>query len=513
MDYQEQTIMITKILFQTISKHIKLYNIILLIILFSLNITSTPTPAFAMSSSILNNFNFGVSVESEAIPTLPKVVSGPWIVGDWRTNNTDWLSQFSQEQNSTKVPYQYLYITAGKARADWGLQDCNVGADVTKTLCYNGANYIRFNKEFINNSYIAAANSIKNSFGATKEIVLHIEPDFWQYTSSSQNGGGLSYNEAQTMMNQWTTSIKQILPNSTLVLDISPWNSDLQKWSAGFNNFDYAGMVGKKFSPLGDGSVPAGIDGKTYAQISTAVGKKLILDDSHGVGGAWLGFDYDWTNSDLVQKRINDGITAVILPPNDISTLNTLYQKYATPNSFVTSSSSAISSNSPVITATSSITTNSTSSIVLPQTSSLSSAIITTKSSASSSSVRSALSPILIPITVTNTISNFDQTSCVNNLGTITLNKSTTWNNGYNAIIKVKNNSNTNINYWDTTIALKSGQTINSVWNMTQSGNQFRPAYNWNKTIAPGQELEVGGITLGFTTNNSVPTINCNIIR
>jgi Cellulose binding domain len=422
------------------------------IIALALGITATPLITKAKTISLLDSFTYGVSVESEAIPTTPRLVSGPWVVGDWRSNNSQFLGQFSSTANSNKIPYQYLYVVAGKARTDWGLQDCNVGYPVNQTLCYNGANYIRSNKEFINNSYISIANNIKNTYGVNKDIVLHIEPDFYQYTNKNQNGGGLSYAEAHSIMNQWTTSIKSILPNSALVLDISPWNKDLANWSAGFRNYDYAGMVGKRFSPYGDGTVAAGIDGQTYKSMSTSTAKKLIIDDSHGVGGAWLGFNYDWGNTQVVQSRISDGIIAVLQPPNDNNTLSNYINRNTLSNTSINTS------------------------------------------------------PITTP-TSTSTV-------CNNNSATITLTKSVTWSNGFNGVLKIKNNSNAPIYYWKTVLNLSPDQKINNVWNVIQYGtNELDPNVSWNKTIQPYQELEVGGASINYASNSTLPTISCNIIR
>jgi Cellulose binding domain len=514
--------------------------------------------AQAYANSIFNNFTYGVSVEQESIPNGVNLVAGPWVLNDWQPYNSSWLNKFNYTENSTKTPYLYLYVAAGKARADWGLQDCNVGADVSKTLCYNGANYIRSQKESIKQAYINTANQIKILYGSQKEIVLHVEPDFYQYASSTQSSGGLTATEAAQSMNQWTSLIKSILPNASLVMDVSPWNSDLQGWSAGFQNFDYAGLVGKKFSPYGDGSVPNGIDGKTYAQIATQTGKKLIIDDSHGAGGWWLPFDYDWANQSAVNARKNDGVVAVILPPNDNNTLvnlvkssgPTIIQSSAisiSSSSVSSSSRSTISSSSSSIISsnlnssstvsstsftpkiftqnniaqtpvtdnkipitTSSLTPTSNSSDIVKSTSSsaLSSSSVIINSSSSTNSISSAsTSKSNISSVAAN---NPNVKTCSKKSLDITLTKTDSWQNGFNTAIKVKNNGTTDIYYWSIIVSPSSGQNIVSSWNLTRYGNQFDPKYNWNMTIRPGQEINAGGFTTQYNNDSSISEVSCN---
>jgi Cellulose binding domain len=524
--------------------------LILISILTSINLDSIN--AKALANSIFNNFTYGVSVEQEAIPSDINLVAGPWILNDWQPYNSSWLNKFNYAENTTKTPYLYTYIAAGKARADWGLQDCNVGAEYTKTLCYNGANYIRSKKDAINQAYVNTANQIKILYGSQKEIVLHLEPDFYQYSSSSQNGGGINNSEAASAMNQWSSSIKNILPNATLVLDVSPWNRDIQGWSAGFQNFDYAGMVGKRFSPYGDGSVANGIDGKTYAQISAQTGKKLIVDDSHGAGGWWLPFNYDWANQIVVQDRKKDGIAAVILPPNNNNALANLVKSTVSTtksipsvissssisksssnssdissssvnsSSFSISSATSISSsvknisqnqvalapitdNKIIISNSSLIATPNSSDIVKSSSSSLSA--VSSQSLQVSTSVSSAQSSLILQST---SISNPNIKTCSKKSLDVTLTKTDSWQGGYNTSIKVKNNGTTDIFYWSIIVNPTSDQSIISSWNMTRYGNQFDPKYNWNMTVKPGQEINAGGFTTQFKTNDTLPAVSCN---
>lgn len=318
-----------------------------------------------------DNITFGVSVENETPPNNVNLVSGPWILSTWGQHNTDWLSKFNLSSNINKTPYLNLYIAADKARADWNLEDCNIGVEKTRTLCYRGAEYLRNNREAVNQAYISTANNIKKVYGSTREIALHIEPDFYQYTYSGQLYGGLSFIEAANNLNLWTDSIKQILPNARLVMDVSPWNYNLKTWSSNMRNYDYAGIVGKSTSPYGDGSVtPAGLDGQSYAKMSQDTGKQLILNDSHSAGGYWLPFDYAWSNKSLAQQRLRDGVVAVLLPPNDLNFLNGMVKPNQTSTAMLSSISSSnlvsSSSNLTAVSAGSSISVTPSSSATKP---------------------------------------------------------------------------------------------------------------------------------------------------
>jgi hypothetical protein len=289
------------------------------------------------AQTTFSSFQHGISNDtdwgsSQNIATVgsgyAKLVSGPWVLNGWQEQNTQWLTALTSQTNQSKMPYIYLYIVAGSVREDLGIQDCNVGTDPSKTLCKAGADYVRNNSDKILNRYKAAANKIKEIYGTSKTILLHVEPDFYQYNSNSQNNGGLTSEQAGNTINRWTDSIKNILPNAKLVMDISPWNTDIVGWSSMFRNFDFAGLVGKRFDPSGDGSVPNGIDGKTYKQLSDMTGKNLIINDAHGAGGAYLNYNKNWERKDLIDARWQDGVVAVLQSPTDLKAFNAFVDSY-----------------------------------------------------------------------------------------------------------------------------------------------------------------------------------------
>ena len=332
--------------------------------LSSLNSSKTALAAPALPvGGIFNKFTFGTSNDAswqqgDDFNSAPnsQIIAGPWILSGYQNYHTEFLNKFSLPVNSTKIPYMYAYITAGMAKADLGIADCNVGRPAAETLCNKGANYIRNNEAKILQTYIATANSIKSSFGTTKPILIHLEPDFYQKSYNdagfTQEGGVLTNQYSWDKMNQWTSAFKQVLPNAMLVMDISPWNSNLTNWSAGFQNFTYAGMVGKRFASTGDGSVANGIDGKTYAQMATATGKRLFINTAHGAGGGLMNYDYSWDLRSTLNDRYNDGVMGIIQSPDDKAGYNTKIASYlaapvpSNPEVLPSSSSSSLSKSS-----------------------------------------------------------------------------------------------------------------------------------------------------------------------
>jgi hypothetical protein len=279
------------------------------------------------NKSPIEEFTHGVAIDNEPLPEKINLVSGPWLYAGWSDKNTQWLEQFNKPENKDKLPYLNTYIVAGLAREGEGLQDCNVGAEANKTLCKEGANYIRKNKQKIYEKYLEAALQIKKIYGMDRPILLHFEPDYYQYQDSGQNNGRLTFEELAGQMNTWTDTVKRILPNARLVMDISPWNIDLQYWSKKFRNFEYGGLVGKRFDPSGDGGTVNGIDGKTFRQLAQLSGKKIIVNDAHGAGGNWLEYNKNWENKKLIAERYTDGIVAVIQAPTDLDSLQKLVSR------------------------------------------------------------------------------------------------------------------------------------------------------------------------------------------
>ena len=118
-----------------------------------------------------------------------------------------------------KMPVYYGYTIAFMARAEWGLQDCDVGSP---NLCQKGADYIRANRANILAKYRQIALETAKIIGTNTPMVWLIEPDFWQYYGdSNQQNGPLSGTYMRQLFDDIAVNIKAELPNSMISWDIS----------------------------------------------------------------------------------------------------------------------------------------------------------------------------------------------------------------------------------------------------------------------------------------------------
>ncbi len=264
-------------------------------------------------------------------PNNVDLVTGPWVLNDFNNNHINWLNNFLDSSNQLKTPYINTYVIAGMARQEWGLQDCNI--DPINNLCQKGATYLQLYEDEIVTRYTAIANGIKDNL-TTSNLYVHIEPDYFQYNSSSQEWP-LQKEDAWRIMNRITNVFKSTVPQAKLVLDISPWNYDLDSWCGGFDNFDYGGVVGKWFDA---NQAP---DGQSYDKLSGDCGYELVINTAHGPGGYFNGYNSSWEGknhnahaiiqSPLESSRYGDYLASIkgggnfdaSLDPKPVSTLPT----------------------------------------------------------------------------------------------------------------------------------------------------------------------------------------------
>lgn len=169
-------------------------------------------------------FHFGTDWEkargNSALMGQVDYLTGPWI-GTSETFNIGEYYELCRDNN--KVPVNHTYIIAFAARRDRGLQDCNV--DQNNNLCKGGAKYIRENRTKILNIYGNFARGVNNIMGSRPSVWL-MEADFTQYTLDTQDGGGLSYQEAGQLMKDMISTIKTNCPSAYFSIDISPWRDN-----------------------------------------------------------------------------------------------------------------------------------------------------------------------------------------------------------------------------------------------------------------------------------------------
>lgn len=249
-------------------------------------------------------FNFGFKDGTANINEADIIAQYTWAGA---SITSDIIGMLNKCKSGNKTPAVYMYIIAKSS----GLGDCNTGGG----LCSQGANYIRDNKDKIKGYYRDYASAIKNTFGVTEPVLCIMEPDYYQYTYSSQQGGGLSFQDAGQFMGELVDIVKEQLPNALISLDISPWIED----QGATNNWLNAMPLSKvQFMSTSGGISQAGsslIKGDnrlSWKKVYDITKKCIIADCGYGTGGVGTGHDADWDNVSNLNDRISDGVLAII---------------------------------------------------------------------------------------------------------------------------------------------------------------------------------------------------------
>jgi hypothetical protein len=148
-------------------------------------------------------------------------------------------------KDNGKIAVFYAYITAFTARQMQNLQDCDVSH--TNTLCTNGADFIRNNRQLLVNRYADYALNLAKILGTSSTAIFLIEPDFWQYYgwTQTQVNGALSGTFMRQLLDDYVAAIKQSLPNTLISWDISAWIGEqgMRDWWSFFQSADYINFV------------------------------------------------------------------------------------------------------------------------------------------------------------------------------------------------------------------------------------------------------------------------------
>jgi hypothetical protein len=207
-----------------------------------------------------------------------------------------------------RTPAYYCYIIAFTARRDWGLQDCDVGEP---NLCQQGTRFIREQKDRIIGQYEKYASGAAEIWGTETPMIWMMEPDYYQYCGSGQEGGGLTFQEAGDLMAELVAIIKKHLPNALVSMDISPWVSRLEEWFGAFQMDDFTFMNTSGGRTEADQERIRNVNPMTWRDVYELTGKPVIADDGYGVAGASIGHDDTWDVADNLNTRIQDGVIAI----------------------------------------------------------------------------------------------------------------------------------------------------------------------------------------------------------
>ena len=237
-----------------------------------------------------------------------------WVLADGITvAHTQDLQGIKQ---AGKTPYIHFYIAAGLAKKAYTIDDCNV-TSFDKSLCKWGGDYIAKHTAKVIAAHRAAAKKVQKIMGSSP-VLVHVEPDWYQYT---EPGSGeqksvhpLSTAESGSILDKIVDTIHASCASCNVVLDVSPWASDLGAYFSHvkLSSVAYVGLVGKPFN-----ATSGKIDNYTYKEISTITGKKIIVNTAHGAGGWPTSYDGTWDGK--LDAMWSAGVAGVIQSNKDRS--------------------------------------------------------------------------------------------------------------------------------------------------------------------------------------------------
>ncbi|MFZ5892032.1 MAG: hypothetical protein ACOY0T_13330 [Myxococcota bacterium] len=215
-----------------------------------------------------------------------------------------------------QVPVIVTYIAANYVKKHYNLCDCNVtSCGANNDLCHHGAQYISQNLTTIVNAYKSYSQGYANCYGTTRPIVFEMEPDFYQYTGSSQSQPW-SASQAGQIMSQLVAALKTSLPNARFSIDASPWvgSNGSDNGAAWFSNFNMSLFTFVNTSGGGTNANTAKIrsaNNMTWAGLSQVTGKPILADTGYGANGVSAGHDANWDVVSNINARIADGVISI----------------------------------------------------------------------------------------------------------------------------------------------------------------------------------------------------------
>jgi hypothetical protein len=220
-----------------------------------------------------------------------------------------------------QVPVIVAYVSAFYVKRHHGnLCDCNVNEcgqtdGKPNDLCHFGSQYIQQDLAAIIGVYESYAKGYAECYGTTRPIVFEMEPDFYQYTDTTQ-GDPMTKAEAGEILGQFVSAIQKHLPNAYFSIDISPWVDDNgqtngQNWYSHFDlsKFTFANTSGG--NTLGASAKIRADNHMTWAGVSQVTGKAVLADTGYGANGVSAGHDANWDDVNNLNARIADGVISL----------------------------------------------------------------------------------------------------------------------------------------------------------------------------------------------------------
>jgi hypothetical protein len=219
------------------------------------------------------------------------------------------------------IGYQACLLNAA------GFCDCNndntaSGKSDGRTLCTDGAQWIRTNRALLINMYAAYA---ARTYAASpnKPVIWWLEGDFEQYTVAATQTNALTMAEIGALARDITCAIKSNEPNAVVAMNHAPWISNDQSnafWSA--MPMDVIDLVwvqgaGDSGTFLNSGATNAAT--ANYAWLSQKTGRPIMAETSYAASGQ----NDRWTTTTAanINARIGEGVIGALVnaPPGGYS--------------------------------------------------------------------------------------------------------------------------------------------------------------------------------------------------
>jgi hypothetical protein len=220
-----------------------------------------------------------------------------------------------------QVPVIVAYVAAFYVKRHHGnLCDCNVNEcgqteGKPNDLCHFGSQYIQQDLAAIVGVYESYAKGYAQCYGTTRPIVFEMEPDFYQYTDTTQ-GDPMTKAEAGNILGQFVSAIEKHLPNAYFSIDISPWVDDNgqtngQDWYSHFDLSKFTFINTSGGNTLGASPKIRADNHMTWAGVSQVTGKPVLADTGYGANGVSAGHDANWDDVNNLNARIADGVISL----------------------------------------------------------------------------------------------------------------------------------------------------------------------------------------------------------
>jgi hypothetical protein len=210
-----------------------------------------------------------------------------------------------------KLPVMMSYIAADYAKRTHSLCDCNVSGCSGGTLCTYGAQYITQDWANILSLHTNNSNGFAGCMGG-RPIVFAMEPDWYQYTGSSQTQ---PWSAALAGTNM-TALVNALKSNTGLrayfSMDISPWIAN--NGSAWYPNFNLGLFTFINTSGGGTDANNTRIrsnNAMTWTGVNQVTGKPILADTGYGAAGSSAGEDAIWNVAANINARMADGVVGI----------------------------------------------------------------------------------------------------------------------------------------------------------------------------------------------------------